>query len=126
MNWIRLFVWDFNSVPYHMSQRVVKNTIGAEQEIPEIFNPFHGSDVLGKVRHVGICLFSDLNKRLLFNTEGPKDLIVVHVGRSTVAANFMVVVESERSDLEEESVICRYNALWSWSNSRNHNNMLWE
>ena len=109
MNWIRLFVWDFNSVPYHMSQRVVKNTIGAEQEIPEIFNPFHGSDVLGKVRHVGIFLFSDLNKRLLFNTEGPKDLIVFHVVRSTVAANCMVVVEIKRSNLEADIALCRYN-----------------
>ena len=92
MNWIRLFVWDFNSVPYHMSQRVVKNTIGAEQEIPEIFNPFHGSDVLGKVRKFGLCLLRELNKRLTLNIEGTEYLSKVHVGRISSATDCMVVM----------------------------------
>ena len=72
--------------------------------------------------HVGICLFRELNKRLPLNIEGPEDLSVVHVGYSSVAANFVVVVDSERSDLEAESALRRYNAWWNWSNSRNHNN----
>ena len=119
LEWIRCYVWYFNSV----SKMEVTNPIGAEQEILEIFNPFNGSDVLGKLRQVRICLSQELNKRLPLNIEGLEDLRVVHVGRISVAENCTVVAESERSNIEAESALCRYNAWWNWINTRNHTNL---
>ena len=58
-----------------------------EQEILERLNPLNGSDILGKVRHVRLCLFLELNKRLPLNIGGPEGMSVVHVGRSYVATN---------------------------------------